>query len=59
MSLTGKIRYRAKRRLFGKPLLVVQVEESNRVVDRFGNLERLSFWRDASVEDLTVVEELV
>ncbi len=62
LQLTGRRRYRIKTRLFGEPLLVLQVE-----VRQWGSFmiangpiesEFRVWWRDATIEDMTT-DELV
>lgn len=49
-KLTGRTRYRLQNRLFGKPLVVLQVEFE----DDHGFFEGQRFkWRDATFEDIT------
>jgi hypothetical protein len=52
---TGKHRYRAERRLFREPVLVLQLEEKVNEMDLVGGWpERVDYthWRDAKVTDL-------
>lgn len=57
---TGRIRYKAKPRLFRKQLVIVQIEErvKGRHEDEHGLGPEYDYcrWRDATVEDLTVKE---
>lgn len=55
MKLTGKWRLRAQKRLFRRPLLMLQVEETGQTVifDGIGgHIQDVKGWRDARVEDL-------
>lgn len=56
-SLTGKKGYRIKKRMWGKPLLVLQVEERHKGHSSdpydFGKDSDYTRWRDATIEDLT------
>ena len=63
MTLTGRKRYRHKSRLFGKPVLVLQLEYTYvKHYDLGGSgyfdHETITQWRDATVEDLTNMESL-
>ena len=57
MKLTGKRRFRASTNWFGKTVLLLQVEVEGMVPRNVGNrwvdTERETWWRDATVEDLT------
>lgn len=57
MKLTGKRRLRLHKPLFGKPLLVLQVEETGYVTDcvagRIDSFD-VTCWRDACVTDLDI-----
>lgn len=57
MKLTGRRRYREEKRLFRRPLLVLQVEYQDRVYDGFGGLP-VNRWRDATVSDLITIEAM-
>ncbi len=63
-TTTGRIRYRSKPRLFGKPLIVVQAEfrippytftrdRGDGWPEDYTIPEQL-YWKDATLEDLTV-----
>ncbi|HEX5126384.1 MAG TPA: hypothetical protein VFW00_06565 [Rhodocyclaceae bacterium] len=57
-NLTGKTRHRIYKPLFGRPLLVLQVEEhregySPGEMAGDGCDVDYSFWRDATAEDIT------
>lgn len=59
MQLTGRTRHRVKRTWFGREYLVLQVEETGiRSYSLGGAIDCESYteWRDATTEDLTVVE---
>lgn len=59
MKLTGRRRYRVQRRMFGKSVLVLQVEEVWEGWHNFaGHLDRSTGkqWRDARLEDLTTAD---
>jgi hypothetical protein len=61
MTLTGRKRYRHKNRLFGKPLLVLQLEYTYvKTYDLSGSgyfdHQTITHWRDATAEDLTIME---
>ena len=53
-SLTGKTRLRAKSCIFGKPKLILQIEEKTLVTDDDLTCPEGQFtsWRDARTEDL-------
>jgi hypothetical protein len=60
VELTGKQRYRAQHRTFGKDLVVLQVEMSGTVSDHstFASRERkVQYYRDATLEDLTIFKK--
>ncbi|MTH61167.1 hypothetical protein [Paracoccus litorisediminis] len=53
MTLMGKTRYRASRSWFSKPKVILQVLVSDR--DHHGDL--YAYWKDATIEDLTMLEK--
>lgn len=55
--LTGRRRFRLKPRLFGDPLIILQVEVKGMVSQYMGggvDTDFATWWQDAKVEDLTV-----
>lgn len=55
-TLTGATRYRIQSRVFGGPVLVLQVEVRRRITPADDGLEgEYPVWRDAKVEDLETV----
>jgi len=60
MTLTGRTRYREQKRLFGSSMLVLQVEYNyvhDLLVAPIVECETVTAWRDATVEDLSVVSK--
>lgn len=56
---TGNTRYRVQQRLWGTPVLVLQVElreKGNIVDDSFGSSRNVdyTYWTDASIEHISV-----
>lgn len=52
-NLTGRIRYREKKRWFRRSVLVLQVEEQQTRYSNEGHSSNeILFWRDATIEDL-------
>lgn len=55
-TLTGATRYRIQSRVFGGPMLVLQVEVNRRITPADDGLSgTFTVWRDAQVEDLETV----
>lgn len=57
MKLTGRTRYRHAKPMFGRPLLVLQVEETGYEFDHAGGYidsRAVTRWRDATLEDVQV-----
>lgn len=58
-GLTGKTRYRHYSRMFRKPIVVLQVEYNYSYVDAYDLMsERITTWRDATIDDLFDLEWL-
>jgi len=55
--MTGRKRYRVLKRFLRSPVLVLQVEVREMVLDRTGYGEYESRWVDARVEHLTVEQD--
>lgn len=58
-KLTGRRRFRVQTRLFGQPLLVLQVEKEIKHYDdigAFGEVTYVKEWFDARVQDVTAGE---
>ena len=47
-------RYRVQPRLLRKPMLVLQIECEDMVQLSFGAVEKVSRWRDATLEDISL-----
>lgn len=59
--LTGNTRARVEKRLFRKPVLILQVEEAGvHTYSMGGQIDDYPYkkWRDCTVEDLTSVQNL-